>query len=270
MRRGSHGKTIHRLDDGTLVGINLGADFCAEHEWGIENIRRAYSMNDAAEGVARRQIGRFPAEHVMFDSIKPKRSRTVWHGLLSLRHATDRKYCSFDDDMLSRTGLSPLGDDELHGAWDEGSFGFLVKDEVIAREIHDALANLDICIGLFNGDSRNPFSRSGLGLLIASRIPQSVRDRWLESDRDRRSLEEASTNTGIALRLQVAGLQYFALSPKWLSGFRGDKRKTKHPVIYWLNPYQQDENNFGWFTVEDLDAWIAGTGPIPKRAKATA
>ena len=30
----------------------------------------------------------------------------------------------------------------------------------------------------------------------------------------------------------------------------------------WLNPEEQDRNNFGWFTAEDLRAWSRGEGPV--------
>jgi hypothetical protein len=32
MRRGNEGQFLQN-EDGSLLGINLGADFCAEHEW---------------------------------------------------------------------------------------------------------------------------------------------------------------------------------------------------------------------------------------------
>jgi hypothetical protein len=280
MRRGSQGKEIHRLEDGTLLGINLGADYCSEHEWGIERLRSDYGMNDAADGIARRQVTRVPADHILFDTINLKQtdytsrktSRSKWHGLLSFAYplpvalGNDPK---LSDDVVQRCELNPYGDDAITGAWDERSFGFLVKDESVTAEIYSAIQRHDLCIGLFNGASWNPFSRSGLGLLIASRIPQSVRDLWLESDRDGWRLKEAAAATGIAERLKKAGRNYFALSPKWMKEMSG-KTKSKHPVIYWLNPYEQGENNYGWFTVEDLDAWIDGKGPIPKSRKKVA
>lgn len=280
MRRGSHGKGIVRLEDGTLLGVNLGADFTAEHEWGIKDIRRTYGIDDADEGVGRRQIRTFPEGNLMRGSVslkvtdyserKRKASTDTWHGLVSFRYYdSERKHWpELSETMVRQFELAPYGSDDFCGAWDGGSFGLLAKDEAVVTQLYDAIVQLDLCIGLFNGESWNPFSRSGLGLLIASRVPQSVRDQWLESDRDGRRLVEAAKATGIADRLEKAGLRYYALSPKWATGMRGEPPETKHPVVYWLNPQEQDRHNHGWFTVEQLDQWIKGRGPIPKRADA--
>ena len=271
MRRGNHGKGIIYLeDDKTFLGANLGADFTAEHEWGIQSLKSTYGIDDNAEGIARKQVSRFPEDRFLFGDIQLGKSRGTWWGLVSLRYDTDRKYHpELTADLVDRCELHPYGDADIVGSWDEGSFGVLLKSEEIANELHDAFRKCDVCIGLFNGEAWNPFSRSGLGFAIASRLPDVVKQGWLESDRDARRLSKASEATGIADRLKEAGLWYFALSPKWSTEIRETKRgemKTDHPVIYWLNPMDQDRNNCGWFTVEQLDQWIKGKGPIPKAA----
>jgi hypothetical protein len=84
-------------------------------------------------------------------------------------------------------------------------------------------------------------------------------------------LTKAAEKTGIAARLKKASeksgitsylrpFTYYALSPRW-------KDETKKEVVFWLNPCSQDRFNFGWFTVKDLDDWIAGTGKVPKHDK---
>lgn len=266
MRRGNGGGII-RTEDDALLAVTLGADFTAEHEWGIEEIRQLYGIDDSAEGIERRKIRLSPEKNIVVGDVKitsrdyskprAKPTATTWWGLVSdcypFRHDV-----VLDERMAQRCELYPYGDVELCGSWDGGSFGFLVKDKTIVDEIHAAILNCDLCIGLFNGQSWNPFSRSGLGLLIASRVPQSVRDNWLETDRDQRRLKEAALATGIAKRLADAKIQYFALSPRWSDD-------TKKDVVFWLNPYDQHCNNSGWYTVKDLDQWIHGKGSVPKK-----
>ncbi len=60
---------------------------------------------------------------------------------------------------------------------------------------------------------------------------------------------------------------YYALQPMWASKIKSTKDgeiKTQYPVVFFLNPINQNECNFGWFTVEQLLDWIDGKGPIPK------
>lgn len=277
MRRGNQGKAVHRLKDGSLLGVNLGADYTAEHEWGISDLLDLYGVEDEQEGIDRRIIRRAPRENILFDAVrlkltdysgkKPKATTSTWWGLVSLsRPAGWPGFDTLSEDTVKSLELWPYGDADIHGAWDGGSFGLLSQDESLARELSEAIERLDICLGLFGGGG-NPFGRAGLCLLIASRIPQAVQDAWLENDRDGRRLEAAAEATGVAQRLKEAGRRYHALSPKWASEIKstkGGEVKTKHPVIYWLNPEKQDLNNYGWFTVEQLDQWIDGRGPIPK------
>jgi len=62
------------------------------------------------------------------------------------------------------------------------------------------------------------------------------------------------------------------MSPYWVGAFQSLAGRTgkptddtEHPVIFFLNPKDQVNNNHGWFTVEDLDKWISGTGPVIRK-----
>lgn len=98
----------------------------------------------------------------------------------------------------------------------------------------------------------------------------------MPSDTSIVSLDAAAKVTGIenriARRRDSAGkggryfpdYSYFALVPAWV----GDKKRqdTSHGVYFWLNPMHQDRYNSGWFTVEELDEWLEGRGPVMKHA----
>jgi hypothetical protein len=91
-------------------------------------------------------------------------------------------------------------------------------------------------------------------------------------DEDAAALGVASDKTGIIDRLAKhnAGKDwrdptkcgYYACKPSWIH--EESKYDTKYDVIYFLNPQEQHRCNFGWFTVEQLDQWLAGTGPVIK------
>ena len=56
--RQSYGGNIIYNKNNEFVGVNLGADFCAEHEWGIQRMctRLGVANNSITVGVDRRKI----------------------------------------------------------------------------------------------------------------------------------------------------------------------------------------------------------------------
>jgi hypothetical protein len=99
-------------------------------------------------------------------------------------------------------------------------------------------------------------------MAIASKMPKFVDDYWKEKDVQHNQLIKDSNETGIEAKLLHAKKAYFALSPSPIG--EGSEFKSKHKVMYWLNPVQQDVYNSGHFTVEDLEKWILEKGPIMK------
>jgi len=86
---------------------------------------------------------------------------------------------------------------------------------------------------------------------------------WEDGDKELAKLYKDVEETGIKKKLENANLRYYALSPS-----RPNKNmKTKYNVMFWLNPQQQDIHNYGYFSVEQLEEWIEGKGPIPKKKK---
>ena len=68
-----------------------------------------------------------------------------------------------------------------------------------------------------------------------------------------------------------------ACSPKWINyedAEAREKRKkemnTEYDIMYWIN-YSDDDNNYGWYTVEQIREWLKGnkklTEVVPKEKK---
>lgn len=254
MRRGMFPEII--LHEDTFIGFDLSADYCSEHEWGISFVE-AFGVGKKDDlGINKRCITRLPApspptyrELSFFDvNTRPKISYLVYDTLKKTSDLKENK----------KYGELYIGASEVGSAWDSRSFGIATtKYAEELKTLHAAFLALDIVLGTFGGGA---LKNSGFKILIASRVPQDVKDLWLESDEDERNLMKASERTNIHKILEKAGKKYYALSAKW----SGDRKGTKYPVHYWLNPMDQDNNNFGWWTVEELLQWSKGIGPIVK------
>jgi hypothetical protein len=61
--------------------------------------------------------------------------------------------------------------------------------------------------------------------------------------------------------LKKAGKTYFALVPH---------RMKDESVKFWLNPFEQDRYESGYFDLADLLLWADDQGPIVKKPKMTA
>jgi len=162
-------------------------------------------------------------------------------------------------------------DEGLSTAWDEQSFGIRVKNEwdlplgaTILGQLYEAFIKHDVMICL--GGQRNPFAGTGLIIAIRSRIPEEGLAKMKAVDNDSLDLVKAAEATGVREKLKAAEKHFYALSPRWKP--TDEDFETEHPVIFWLNPMEQHENNFGWFTVEQLLEWIDGKGPIPMQKAA--
>lgn len=254
--------------------ISLGFDFCAEHETGLRGIQNGLGIDpDAEPGLARRQAtikGRNLFDYVHFKDF-PKDTKTMRAEtrLMVDFGERDRNLQMFE---TRRMGLMRDMGKDIYSCWREDAFCVQAYSDE-AREfisaLHDAILSGDICLG--HGVSQ-AFGRSPLTLAIPSRMPPEVSRKILDDDLAHDRLIAAAFETGIEARLKAAGLGFYHLRPEWTDHFEtlvGRKGKpsdeTEHQVIFFLNPMRQSETNYGWFTVEELDQWIDGQGPILKK-----
>lgn len=286
MRRGNRSEFL--FEDGVLIGINLGADHTAEHEFGIASLKADFGFT----GVSHLKFG-FGKDKALVDRKRVGvTARTITHGgenvilgkvgvrtMLIYNGRNGRHYYEQDGKDWFKTWT----DNELHlskaykygsyeseaqimaAAWSDRTFGIHVNTKEgrgYLKELHQAFLDNDIAF-LFAGHG-TPFSNPGLCLCIASRLPESVDVTLSAADIDTLELAAAKEDTGIEKVLEDAGCRFFALSPSWMPTKGNLKKESAHPVMFWLNPREQQSNNHGWYSVEELEQWAEGKGPIPK------
>jgi hypothetical protein len=211
-------------------------------------------------GLERRKVNKFPSkcikeydyERKVWDSDKRRDVNVHVYGIC------------FDPSLSYLSNQDPprldgcLTIDKLWTGWSEESFGMFSavdKDKKRIKEIYDNLEKLNCAIWLGGG---GVFKNAGLVIGIINRLPAHVSKAWETHDRESLELKQFVKATEIEETLKKANLRYFALAPEW-------KDKGKKELRFWLNPFDQDINNSGWFTLEELRLWVEGKGPIPKK-----
>lgn len=278
MRTGHQGGWLE--DGGKLIGISLGADYCAEHEFGINALKWMLGIDGANKQV---RLSREPEPFSMPPGL-PRRMITK-HDCVRLYEKKGAAVLLCEpawqldrlEEDIQKLGMAkalkdglpmnlPKPKAGLGCAWSDDDFGIYGagKEQVKKiRDLYKAFQENNVAIWVGGG---GVFKNGGLVLVIADRVPAEGAETLRNADIERETLTKASDATGILERLKSAGKGYYACSPRWNRD--GFEKKSALPVIYFLNPAEQNENNFGWYTVEELDQWILGTGPIPKTKKA--
>jgi hypothetical protein len=252
-------KTCFIEKEGELFGIFIESDFCAEHEWGVKGINRDLGVPGVQGtdliGVPARTITKCPSNLMYME--QGKRAALVLQSTFRVNdsvkeffdHLNKMLQYDYAHGQLTRYGIA--------GLWDQDTFAVVVQDKDNIEKLSKFYEqfqqkNISIIYSLhvFHLDS-------GLGLVLADKLEELHGKEYKEADLSANRLQKASEATGIHEHLREHGKQWFSLRADW-----ADKEETS--LRFWLNPFDQENNNFGWFTVEELKQWAKGEGPIVK------
>jgi hypothetical protein len=278
-------------EDGVLAGVFLAPNFTAEHECGSQRIRGLFGINRKLDefGVEHRRATAVAGENILFHK---RKSGGKSHAFLYA--AGGYSLNRFQADCLGKPKKSvkktasylhcrSYDEDKVYAAWDESSFAVYVATDEGSNHletIYKAFLAGDGLIMSGGGGDNNPFDKPGLAIGIISVLPENVKQQMYDADEDAYNLDQAAKATGIYDLIDQS--RYFALSPTWCQpeetrvhhrnpdgeSAREAMPQTGHPVKFWLNPTNQRVNSSGWFTVEELEAWVkdeAPDGPIANR-----
>lgn len=256
-----------------IIGISLGYDFCAEHEWGIKGIRRGLGMPEELTkknfGLAFRTMSNYDEKRFVFFKTEKKVGKekhpfacliygNSWVGYSPEKMPHDLQ--NYQDSMIP-SKWDKEGK-EIITAWDEGSFGIVVRGEQAIKyleEIYDAFKKKDICIGLFGG---GPFANAHLAIAIKNRMPEDIEAGLKKADLE--SFEIKKVRTEWEEKARKAGKKSFddfiAISPRFFAFGEKEKEKeamkkynTKYNFHIWINA---SGDNYGWYTGEQVEQWF--------------
>jgi hypothetical protein len=256
---------VKLLGDGDVFyGISLGYDFCAEHEWGIEKMRRKFGIDNSNVGVDGRTITKGT---VLFKEDD---------GLCVL--TSYRPYSLKDDytakDILAYDIPTVANQKDIETAWDESDFCIATKNKDMfgyLKELYNAFQTQNIVIS-FLSPSIPAFENASLSVLIRDRLPKEVTDLMWQADKKALDLITYEKEIGVTeLKEKNRGgygeNKYFMeCSPRWIDYEDPENREkvkkelgTQYNIRFWVN-YSDDDNNYGWYNAEDIIKWLSTPG----------
>jgi hypothetical protein len=259
MREGYDNDMLTLPERTEVIGVNLGSDHCAEHEWGIKGIKQVFGMKEDALGLDKRIVTVVAPElqwvegKIRRGGNKTQDAAGFWVNKYNYNEPGGEKRVFELPDVHLYSDSSTLWT-----GWSEGDLGALSTDSKQIdhlRHIFKAFGDLDIAIWLGGG---GVFKNAGLVIAIASELPKKITKQWYDSDVSYNKLMADFKATGIEEKLRKAGKRYFALSPR---------RKADGGIEFWLNPMDQKNDYWGVVTLKDLEDWIMGKGKIPQNKK---
>lgn len=256
--------------DGDLfLGIALGFDFCAEHEYGTKPLFKALNMPSPGIGLESRKIGEPPKGLQLVEYTHKPRDRrrkgypaaVLYLSSMPLNNVGKEHLRWILDDAAF---LGEPGDkwhnpqDDVCCAWDERSFAINVRgEENIARlkELKEAFDRADIVAAAPRGMG---FLRPGvLAFGILSKFPAETLDTIREQDEAAKRLDDALAATGIEKLAAKNDRPAVIANAFWTDG------KPETLRIY-LRPHNTRKFQSEWLTVEEAKAWAAGASFMDK------
>lgn len=260
MRKSFHNKHII-ADTAIFYGVSLGYDFTSEHEWGTKKMKAYFGIDTSKMGVDGRSITKgnvfFAQDNDMC--------------VLTSREPYDKKSAYTTKDLLAYD-IQHMSE-KFECAWDENNFCIATKNKnefSMLHELYEAFQKNNIVISFIKSEM-NAFANSSLCVLIKDRLPQQIKDDMMHVDKKSIELTEYEKKIGVAELKKKKGLykgeKYFlACSPKWIdyedAKHRDEKKKemnTEYDIMFWIN-YSDDDDNFGYYTAEEIIKWLSTPG----------
>jgi hypothetical protein len=210
------------VDDDIFIGISLGYDYCAEHEWGIKGIKSTFGIPEETTrknmGIKSRTITICP-ENLLFEK-DGKDGAVLWTGWQSYfdkkvktelprdlkdykkRIKSDMKWEAEAKKRYEAKGETYRRDekDPMISAWSERDFGVAVYgEEKVAwlEYLYEQFKKKNVAITRLNISGDNPFANASLSLVIVDRLPDYALDALYNGDKKYLDLEDYEKKIGM-------------------------------------------------------------------------
>ncbi len=283
MRRGYNCSFI-RDTHGEIFGINLGADFTAEHEWGIKGICRYFDisreLSHELDGFDGRKNNKFPNDKESSIELDGHGEMYILEqkNLYGIIFNYPKKYLDgllkgelkiYNDDEYYRNrcsavnnGIKEKDQKDLACAWDENSFAFVttptVERKAFVNKLFESFKNLS---GVVMLGGRVFIENAGLVLLNYDKIPEDIKEEFRNKDikakKDQELYQKLEQKSGVFEALKKSNKTFFYLGIQSLD-------KNENPR-WWLNPMEQQKYEANWYSTQDLLNWANNKGKVLKK-----
>ena len=269
MKRGEN-KCGLLLQGNSILGISLGFDFAAEHEWGIKKLKNKLGIPEEIKTWKDYLIKKNVYARHHFE----EKDKTNWSFITSLdaSKGVPRRVYEYIHSMPN--------DDFINCWWDGDDFLIIFNWNVgnTQEDLLDQLYNLFknkrmmVAVGsIYEYLDKESFEIGGLVFVDSKKVPNKVLTQVDREIKAKENLHKNVDKSGIVDRVKAKQKEwreqypnsmdtpwdYFALSPKETTD-----ENTAYDFVFWLNPRHQQDLMFGWVTVEDLEDWINEKGRI--------
>lgn len=264
-----------------FIGISLGYDYCAEHEWGYDNLKRLFGLPKPERsnmGITCRSATKCPYIHFY-----KGKNKGVNHALLftgdHYNKPSDEVYYPlvFQNYVKKIKNKIAFGNgseehkEPILTAWSDNAFGIAVygnNETKMLEDFYNEISKSNISLltansGVFGGNS--------LCLFITDRIPDDHIKTLYDTDKKHYDLTDYEELIGMTeIKIKYANGDYnnknsfLACSANWIDYDNAEERITKkktmnteYDIQYWVNGAGVGtENTYGWFTVEEVREWL--------------
>lgn len=270
-----------------VIGISLGYDYTAEHEWGIDGLRdllriKKFNFEDHRKRIKEKELGSRSrvirsTKNVYIGNFLNESGTTYYYlyiGTVYSESSPEEKIIGSIKNQFGHRLDRMIDEQKVATAWSANGLCFITNEKGLPEYFLDEMKKQNVFLGVFS--TSNPFANGSLVLFVASEIPESLRNDMLEADIRKIKVMQADEKTGIKKRFAKKQAEwrkqyphsfntpwsYIALSPREAEG----KYETDYDLVYWVNPHNQGLANFGWYTVEELENWLdeKSNGIVPE------
>jgi len=256
------------VDGETFLGFSLGYDYCAEHEWGIKRMREKFGIDSSKLGVKGRTITKGNILFKKDNDLCVLTSNDPWRWRTRPDTFTAKDILAYD--------IHFYDEKKVETAWNEEDFCIASNnpdDFPFIEELAKNFEKKNIVI-TFMSSGLTVFENASLCVLIKNKLPKEALDEMYFVDKKGVDLQKYEKKIGVTALKEKArkgsgykGDKYFmACSPHWIdyeNPENREKRKkelgTKYDIQFWVN-YSDDDDNYGWYTAEDIIKWLSTPG----------